>query len=83
MIHQAERALDEAQIADLHKRAHDLGIVVSEARKSGTLTFDRRAAEAAADSDVTAADALAALHTLDKLIDAKQASSQGLYPELR
>ena len=41
--------------AAVDKRRKDLGIVVSPARKSGTLTIDRRAAEAA-DFGVTVAD---------------------------
>ena len=46
VIYRAELALDEAQIADLHKQAKDLGIVVVEAGKSGTQVANVRQAEA-------------------------------------
>ena len=68
IMYEADKALVEAHVAAAQALAADLGIVVSEARKSGTLTIDRRAAEAA-DPDVVLADTEATLYNLNKLID--------------
>ena len=68
IMHEADKALVEAHVAAAQARADDLGIVVSPARKSGTQTIDRRAAEAD-DFGLTVTDLAVALHTRDKLLD--------------